>query len=221
MELDSCFMKLYTTEKGVISMAITIQDEKNRKIQLLGETVPNDDKIEYKIPVGSKLSELNEVLDKYRHSKGKALEEAEYLHADLKKFLQLFYKHHKYPSNSKPLMALDFMGHRGLLSNDILKKRADIKRLEFFNTKAKCKALTTKFFNFITDRNILAHGLPVVTKKNELMLQHIDNVSRAPAYAILNKGFFKDYRKTNQELEQAILNLSAYIRKKYKDHGLS
>jgi len=112
---------------------------------------------------------------------------AEVLNNRLRDFL-LTIKERK--QTKEELMAMDFMGLRGIFSN-FLNSYTAITKEENFNTKDKRKAITQTFFNYISDRNIYTHGALKLRRPDEtFVIQFIAN-KKIKLYAELRADILK------------------------------
>lgn len=135
-------------------------------------------------------------LNWYYQHRGIAMENAESNFNYLSQVLTKYFSTRVYPTESKPLEHLDFMGKRNLLSNWLIKKDEMFHDIQELMTVRSRKKFTSLFYEYILDRNIFAHGIFVFCIiKNNFYIEHKRPATYETVYAVMTNETLSSFLK--------------------------
>lgn len=98
---------------------------------------------------------------------------------------------------------VEFMTARDILSNEIIKKDANIYKIGIFNSKGEIKYFTKLFNDFIIRRNMITHGkMYFNSDTNEYNLEYIDAQSKEKLLCVIDDHFFSNFKECYQIINQ-------------------
>jgi hypothetical protein len=211
-------MQIYTPNRkiqvSILEIRYNSQNSiKGRNIRLYYES---DEKKHTNIVIPTDV-QINLVLlpkiDWYNQQKGSALEESESNLNYLTQVLRKYYSKNQYPTDEKHLEQSDFMKKRDILSTYLIKKDTFFHCIEDLSSKSVRSEYTSAFHHYISQRNILAHGILVYsTTKDIFYIEHKDPTTKQTAYAILNENAFSEFNCAGNNIRDVLIKMDSLLK---------
>lgn len=144
--------------------------------------------------------------------KGSCITLSESILENLKHYLKTYFdvKNIVYKEDDKVIdfQNVEFMTARKILSNEIIKKDANIYKIGVFNSKREIKYFTKLFYNFIMRRNMITHGkMYFNSDTNDYNLEYIDAQSKEKLLCVIDEHFFSNFKECYQIVNEHLQSL--------------